>query len=192
MTAALYLLATLGTLGAFDTLYFHEWRARLPARARAVKPELFLHAARDFIYGVLFATLPLLAWRGAWLGALIAALIAEIAITLADFVVEDRVRKPLGGVYPGERVTHAVMGIVYGAMLANLAPVMWRWAAAPSALASDPAPVPAPLRYLLLMMAVGVVASGLRDLAAAFELRGSQWPWTGAEESANPGAGSIR
>ena len=82
------------------------------------------------------------------------------------------------------------MGIVYGAMLACMAPVMWHWAGAPSALASNPAPIPVPLRYLFLMMAAGVVASGLRDLAAALELRGSQWPWryaTPAEPSANRG-----
>jgi hypothetical protein len=116
---------------------------------------------------------------------------AEIAITLADFVVEDRVRRPLGGVYPGERVTHALMGILYGAMLACMAPVMWHWASARSALAFNPAPIPAPLRYLLLMMAAGVVASGLRDLAAALELRGSRWPWRHAalEPTKSPSGG---
>ena len=31
MTTALWLLAIQGLIGAFDTLYFHEWRARLPA-----------------------------------------------------------------------------------------------------------------------------------------------------------------
>jgi hypothetical protein len=54
-------------------------------------------------------------WEGLAAWALAALLLAEIAITLRDFVVEDTVRRPLGGVYPGERVMHAVMGIVYGA-----------------------------------------------------------------------------
>ena len=31
MATALWLLAIQGAVGAFDTLYFHEWRARLPA-----------------------------------------------------------------------------------------------------------------------------------------------------------------
>ena len=31
MTTALWLLAIQGAMGAFDTLYYHEWRARLPA-----------------------------------------------------------------------------------------------------------------------------------------------------------------
>src|SRR5262245_4643076 len=42
-------------------------------------------------------------------------------LTLTDFVVEIRVRKPLRDVYGGERVTHAVMGILYGAMVARAA-----------------------------------------------------------------------
>jgi len=32
MIVALWLLAIQGIIGAFDTLYYHEWRARLPAR----------------------------------------------------------------------------------------------------------------------------------------------------------------
>jgi hypothetical protein len=32
--------STQGAIGAFDTLYYHEWRARLPARARQAASEL--------------------------------------------------------------------------------------------------------------------------------------------------------
>ena len=55
---ALWLLAIQGAIGAFDTLYYHEWRARLPARGSIAAPELRLHAARDFLYTVIFGTLP--------------------------------------------------------------------------------------------------------------------------------------
>src|ERR687887_337649 len=72
MTAALCLLAVQGVIGAFDTLYYHEWRARLPARGRHAASELKLHAARDFFYGVLFATLSWIAWQGAWVLLLVA------------------------------------------------------------------------------------------------------------------------
>src|SRR5271167_3150920 len=48
MSLALYLLAALGCLGAFDTLYYHEWRAKLPSLGRAAHSELQLHAWRDF------------------------------------------------------------------------------------------------------------------------------------------------
>jgi len=174
---ALWLLAIQGVIGAFDTLYYHEWRARLPARGVAAASELKLHAARAFFYGVLFATLPWLAWRGGWLLLLVAIIVAEIVLTLTDFVVEIKVRKALGDVYAGERVTHAIMGILYGAMVANLIPVLVRWWPTPTALAFEPAPVPDALRWSLTVMAAGVSVSGLRDLYAALELPGGSWPW---------------
>ena len=92
--------------GAFDTIYFHEIRGQLPARLPGLSPELKLHAGRSFIYVAVFGTLPWLAWRGAWAVALSLLLTAEIGITLADFIIEDQVRKPLGGLLPGERATH--------------------------------------------------------------------------------------
>ena len=57
MAVVLWLLAVQGATGAFDTLYFHEYRARLPGRPEAVH-ELRLHALRDFIYVGIFAALP--------------------------------------------------------------------------------------------------------------------------------------
>ena len=182
MKVALWLLAIQGVIGAFDTVYYHEWRARLPARGRLAASELKLHAARDFFYAVLFATLPWIAWQGAWVLALGAVFVAEIVLTLTDFVVEIAVRKQLGDVYAGERVTHAVMGILYGAMIANLFPVLVRWRALPTAFAVEWAAIPEPLTWSLLVMAAGVLLSGLRDLYAAFELPYGSWPWTGATD----------
>jgi hypothetical protein len=181
LTTALWLLALQGVIGAFDTVYYHEWRARLPALGGAARAELALHAARALIYGVVFAALPRFEWRGAWALALAALLAAEIIITLKDFVVEDRVRKSLGGVYAGERVTHAVMGIIYGAMLANLAPTLLAWWREPAALAARTVPVPEILLWALTLMSAGVALSGARDLYAALGLPNGDWPWGAAE-----------
>ena len=177
MIVALWLLAIQGIIGAFDTLYYHEWRARLPARGAQSASELKLHAARDFLYAVLFGTLPWLAWQGRWVLLLAAVLIAEIVLTLTDFVVEITVRKPLGDVYAGERVTHAVMGILYGAMIAWLIPVLTAWWPLPSALVMASSDIPDVLRWGLSTMAVGVLVSGLRDLYAAYQLPHGSWPW---------------
>jgi hypothetical protein len=175
VTDALSLLALQGLLGGFDTVYFHEYRARLPARPEA-RPELLIHAARDAVYAVVFWTLPRTAWVGTAAWALAGLLVCEIVLTLCDFVVEDRVRKPQGGVFPGERVTHALMGIVYGAFLARLAPHWIAWSHAstgtPRAIAT-----PFPLLVLLSAMAVGVLLSGLRDFYAALGGRGGRFPW---------------
>jgi len=180
MTVALCLLAVQGVIGAFDTLYYHEWRARLPARGRQAAPELVLHALRDFLYAVLFGTLPWLAWRGLWVAGLGAVLIAEIILTMTDFVVEIRVRKPLGDVYAGERVTHAVMGILYGTMIANLLPVLAEWWSRPTGLVAAPA-LRGMLGWPFAVMAVGVFLSGLRDLYASLGLQRGGWPWPARE-----------
>jgi hypothetical protein len=176
MMMALWLLAAQGIIGAFDTLYYHEWRAQLPGRVPGTAAELKLHAVRDFLYAVLFGTLPWLAWQGLWVPVLSAVLLTEILLTLADFVVEIRVRKPLGDVYGGERVTHAVMGIIYGAMVANLLPVLWHWWPLPTALVPTEE-VPEFLRWGLTVMATGVFLSGVRDLYAALALPHGKWPW---------------
>jgi hypothetical protein len=174
---ALWLLGIQGAIGAFDTLYYHEWRARLPARGAQAASELKLHAARDFFYAVLFGTLPWIAWHGSWVLVLVGVLIAEIILTLTDFVVEIAVRKPLGDVYAGERVTHAVMGILYGAMIASLIPVASRWWPLPTDLVRTVPEVPRALRCGLGVMAAGVFVSGLRDLYAAYNLPHGGWPW---------------
>jgi hypothetical protein len=114
MTWALWLLMIQGILGALDTLYYHEWRARLVAYSPMTSPELRLHA---------------------------------------------------------------VMGLVYGAMLAYLLPVVVAWWAAPAALSVDPPAVPEPLRWLLWAMAVGVFLSGVRDVYATCGMPYGAWPW---------------
>lgn len=192
MEIALILLGIQGVIGAFDTIYYHEWKARLPARGHTSAPELYLHAARDFLYAILFGTLPWIAWNGAWVGALGIVFASEIVLTLWDFVVEKRVRKELGDVYAGERVTHAIMGILYGAMLASLIPTLGEWAQLPSGLTVSPAPVAESLRWLLSIMAGGVFLSGLRDLYAASGMPHGGWPWSSVSRENGHRSGHAR
>jgi hypothetical protein len=159
VTPALVVLLILGAMGAFDTLVFHEWIGRLPSNPRAHR-ELRLHAARDAVYAFLFATLAWLEPRGAIVALYATLFLVEIVITLSDFVIEDHTR-PLPA---GERVTHALMGIVYGILLALLAPSFVTWYGAPTAF------VPAGhglLSWALTAFALGVAISGVRDVAAA-------------------------
>ena len=188
MADALWLLAALGLLGGFDTVYFHEIRDRLPPHLPRLQPELKLHAGRSFIYVAVFGTLPWIAWPGAWAIVLAALLLCEISITLADFIIEDQVRKRMGGPLPGERVTHTIMAIVHGVMLAHLIPVILHWRHLPSRLAIDLAPVPSWLRLGLSALAVGTFASATRDAYAAigFPHPPARWPWQA------PGVGARR
>jgi len=159
MSSALTLLLILGCLGAFDTLWYHEFQQQLPTRATG-RLELRLHAVRAFFYAVLFGSLAWISWNGLFAWLLAAILAAEILITLWDFVEED-LRRPLPS---GERVMHTVMAIVYGAFLACLVPQLVRWSQQPTAFArSDYGWISA----ALTVMALGVLGSGIRDLAAS-------------------------
>jgi hypothetical protein len=175
----LWLLLIQGLFGAFDTPYYHEWRAGLPARGPSVRIELLLHAVRTFIYAVIYLAFPRIAWRGLWVMVPLLLLSAEIAITPVDFTIEVETRKPLGGLYDGERITHAVIAIFFGAMLATFIPAVlegWRF---PSTFALIPENDVDPfLRRAFFLMAIGALLSSARDFFAASNLPYSHWPWS--------------
>ena len=159
MTTAIWLLFVQALLGAFDTLYYHEYRLRLP-HGHGTRTELRLHAARDFAYAVIIGSLGFLTWNGSLAWVLCALLLAEIVITLWDFIEEDRIRR----LPAGERAMHAVMGIVYGAFLAYLVPEILRWSDEATGFGRSYHGFPA---WVLSGLAVGVLLSGVRDMIAS-------------------------
>lgn len=159
MTTAIWLLLLQASLGAFDTLYYHEYKLKLPLGDHT-GVELRLHAARDFAYAIIIGTLGFVTWNGAFAWVLLALLLAEICITLWDFIEEDKIRR----LPPGERAMHAIMGIVYGAFLAFLIPEMRGWSAGPTGFGPSYHGFPA---WMLLLLASGVFVSGVRDLVAS-------------------------
>lgn len=160
MTTALWIaVAVQMAMGAFDTLFHHEGTERLAWRPQQAT-ELRLHGVRNLAYAVLFVALGWSEPRGLWAAALLALLAAELFITLWDFVEEDRTRH----LPATERVTHTLLTLNYGVILAMLVPWLVALAAQPSAL------LPAwhgVMSWLCLLAALGVIVSGLRDLAAA-------------------------
>ncbi len=161
MTAVLALLLLNAVLGAWDTLWYHEYRTRLVANLTHTRTELRLHAARDGVYVGLYG---FLAWaRPTGLLVLLVglALLAEVIITFADFVVEDRDRPAIGGMAPGERVLHSAMAVVYGSMLANLLPVLAAGLPQPTGISMHSAPIW--MSLAATAAAIGIAASGLRD-----------------------------
>lgn len=146
-------------MGAFDTIYHHEGTERLAWRP-AQATELRLHGVRNLAYSVMFMALGWSEPRGGWAIALLALLAGELLITLWDFVEEDRTRD----LPATERVTHTLLTLNYGVILAMLVPWLVGLAGEPTALA--PA-FHGMMSWLCVIAAVGVVISGLRDLAAA-------------------------
>ncbi|AHE57158.1 hypothetical protein NX02_27875 [Sphingomonas sanxanigenens DSM 19645 = NX02] len=146
-------------LGGFDTLYHHELTLRLawqPGQAT----ELGLHAVRNLIYAIVFLVLGWSEPQGGYAAALLALLLVELGITLWDFVEEDRTRL----LPASERVTHTLLTLNYGVILALLLPDLWARTALPTALPILFHGLPS---ILFAIAALGVTLSGLRDLAAA-------------------------
>jgi uncharacterized protein (TIGR01777 family) len=157
------LITVQAVMGAFDNVWHHEIKERLPAK-RAAARDTALHAVREFLYGLIFFALAWYEWRGAWAVLLAALIVAEIPITLADFVVEDRTRR-----LPAlERVLHTVLAINLGLVLAVLAPIMLDWWRAPTAVVSVDYGA---YSWLLTLFGAGVFAWSVRNALAVLRHR---------------------
>lgn len=146
-------------MGAFDTIYHHEGTERLAWRA-SQRVELGLHGVRNLAYALFFLALGWSEPRGLWSVALLTLLAAELFITLWDFVEEDRTRH----LPATERITHTLLTLNYGVILAMLVPWLVALADRPSELLWASHGV---MSWLCTLAAFGVTVSGARDLAAA-------------------------
>ena len=162
MSAAFWLLAAQGILGAIDNIWNHEWRAHLPSSPEA-RRELQLHAARSLIYGPVFLGFAWVELRGLYAVALLVVLAVELVITLADFVEEDRSRV-LGA---QERTLHAILTLNYGAFLALILPELLSRAAMPSDMVATQHGW---MSGLLTLYGFGSMAFGVREAFAARKL----------------------
>jgi uncharacterized protein len=109
---------------------------------------------------VVFGSLAWTTYKGLYAWFLGGLLFTEIIITLQDFIEEDRTRI----VPPGERVMHALMGIVYGAIMTSLLPQIITWSEFATHFAASNNGA---MSWILTAFAVGVFVSGVRDLLAA-------------------------
>jgi uncharacterized protein len=155
----LYLMLGQMILGAFDTIVHHEIMIALP-RDPSARLELSIHGARSILYGCLFVALAWWQWRGAWAVLLAAVMLIEIALTLWDFVIEDRTR-----VLPeSERITHTILALNAGAIFFLFALTIvawWQHVASISAISYG---------WISVALTIGgaaAVFSGLRDAAAS-------------------------
>ncbi len=162
MNAVFLILCVQVAMGAFDNLWHHELEAKLPQRVSA-RRELTLHAAREGLYGVVFVGLGWFEWHGALAGLLGALLAVELAITLADFLEEDRTRQ----LPPLERVLHTLLTIGYGLFLGLFAPILFAWSHAPTALVAAPHGW---ISGVFTFFAAGVSAWAVRNVRAVVRL----------------------
>lgn len=164
MTLAALILLTLQTLlGALDNVLHHELTERLPSKPSA-RRELALHSAREAIYGVLFLVFAWIEPSGLFALAILALLATETAITIADFLEEDRTRR----LPPFERVLHTVLAVLYGGFLGVAVPWLVAQATAPTAVALTSHGL---FSWFFTLASFGVLAFAVRNALAVRTLR---------------------
>ena len=163
---ALIILAFQTVLGALDNLLHHEITERLPSRPSA-RRELALHSAREAIYGVLFLIFAWTVPSGVFAAAVLALLLTEVAITIADFIEEDRTRH----LPPFERVLHTILAVLYGTFLALALPWLISQAVEPTAVALISHGL---ISWFFTLAAVGVLGFSIRNALAVRTLSASR------------------
>lgn len=162
MIECLILFAFQGFLGAFDVLYHHEFKERLPWKKTA-KKELFIHGIRGFFYCIIFLSLAWITMHGIYAWLFLSILLIEIFLTLWDFVVEDMTRK----LPKTERITHTILAINFGAILAFLFPILLANSHNASAFRFADYGF---LSWLMTLYGVGVLFWAGRDLLSSYNL----------------------
>ena len=155
-----------GVMGAYDTLYHHELKEMLPWKERA-SSELMIHGVRNLFYAFIFLSLALGEWHGIFAIVFGAILIIEILLTLWDFVIEDQTR-----MLPAtERITHTLLAINYGVILAFLIPVLVAWAKQDTSFHYS---FSGGYSYILIFFSVAVFIWAFRDGLAGLKLAKQQ------------------
>lgn len=168
MNTVLILVTIQGLLGAFDTLYHHEYTEKLPWKESARK-ELMIHGIRNFFYFVIFISLGWVEWHGIYAYIFGAIFCFELYLTLWDFVVEDQTRK----LPATERITHTILTLNYGLVLATFAPILYEWSFTETAFVGVNHGI---LSWIATLYALGVLVWTMRDLLSAFRVKKRDLP----------------
>jgi hypothetical protein len=168
---ATYLLLVLGLLGAADIAMYHSVAHGIRSHPDS-RQELMVHSLRGPTYAALFLVIPNFTLHGAAFWLLMALLAVDVAVSIVDFAIERQSREFLGGLPSGEYVLHMVIAMVFGAMVTAIVLRAGRWGLEPTSMRYQPAQVPLLVRFLLAIMAVVVLYSGVQDALAVIRMRG--------------------
>jgi len=175
--AATYILFLLGCLGATDIAVYHCVAHGIRSHPDS-RSELLVHSLRGPTYAALFLVIPNLALHGLFFWCLIGLFAVDVAVSICDFALEGQSRRFFGGLPTGEYILHIVIAMLFGALVAAVWFEAFPWASLPSRVIYSPASVPTVLRFVMVVMAVLVFASGIQDLVAARRLRGETPRWS--------------
>ncbi len=171
---ALLILAAQTIIGALDNLLHHEIIERLPSKPSA-RRELALHSTREGIYAVLFLAFAWVEPSGGFAALVLTLLVVEVAVTITDFLEEDRTRR----LPPFERVLHTVLAVLYGTFLGLTIPWLIAQTKQPTVVTFISHGL---LSWFFTIASVGVLAFSIRN-AIAVQALGKIPPATTAPQS---------
>ena len=171
METALLLLSIQGFIGAYDSIYHHEFKERLSLKESA-SLELKIHSMRSILYCVLFLSFGWIEWHGLLAVLFTLILVVELILTLWDFVVEDQTRD----LPHTERITHTVLALNFGAILALLAPALLDWYHAPTGFALANHGI---YSWIMTLYGVGVIPFAIREYTSYRNLKSRESKATG-------------
>ncbi|NUP11840.1 MAG: SRPBCC family protein [Polyangiaceae bacterium] len=170
MLSASILLLAIGLLGAFDVLYFHHYKARIPWTA-ATRSEAFAHVAKAPVYAAQFFVVPNMELHGRWLLALVFIYAVDVAVAAWDVAIEPRARASVGGLPAGEYAMHIALSVLVGIYLAEVARAAAPWWHLPDRIVWAGG-VPPALRIALGVLGAGALAMGAVELAVLSNIPG--------------------
>jgi hypothetical protein len=151
-----------GLIGAFDVIWNHELKERLPTRPWAAL-EQRLHSGRELLFALLFISLAWWQWHGryAWFIAVIVGI--ELGVTTRDAIVEVKTRV----LSVTEQTSHVFLFINFGIFLSLLFSELSLWQRLPGAIVAA--------NYgwrsaLLTALGASALLWCVRDALAAFAL----------------------
>ncbi len=149
MITTLMILATVGTIGAIDVLYYHLYRFRLYSQPGCVAEEV-THLLRNAIFIAVLIVCMQPASPG-WARVMFFLFAADMTNSVVDVLLERRSREALGGLPSGEYLVHILSTFGTGLAVASY-----------TASLGSPAPV---LEGLLFWQIWGMVGMGVVLLA---------------------------
>lgn len=161
------LLFVIGFLGATDVLLYHSVSHGIRTHPDS-KIELIFHALRGPTYAFLFIIIPNFLLCGIWYWILVLILVFDVAISIADFWVEEKSRDFLGGLPSGEYVLHMIIAMIFGAFFLSVVIFYSKYSHLESQIYY--LPISWEVSLVFSIMAVLVFYSGLQDALAVFKM----------------------
>ncbi len=118
MTQTALLLMGASMLGAFDVFYFHIFRLRLYRQPGSVYEEL-THLLGYVMFVAIAAALLAADDAAKARGVILGLFAANLAVSVADLILERSSRAPLGGLPSVEYLLHVVVSYGFGAAAAT-------------------------------------------------------------------------